>query len=324
MKIDKEYPATHSMSTAWYFVDEDDNVALFDIAENGPVPLEAMNTDNTLSNLCFYEPQVKENEKVHLSFTEEQVRVMTENLWMDSVPEDYFWFDNLLMIDSNREEDFLAYLRHVRDEKGPYEWWDDSYVPVCLSHKQGIYLVDISDDETEGMANPHARFLFENKIALKCAMAPDWDCHTGLMDDRTKLSGCPYFIYWNGTDSSEPHQRLHIPLHPMKLNQFPKAIKDRVITLPLKFSQHPTIQIAAEHLCYTSQDTKTIADGVAYVNVQLPSGENVWVRNLASDDHMAERFCKDGKAQEVVDLLNRYPKMLTQQQMDAIKEHGYE
>ena len=28
MKTDKESPATHSMSTAWYMVDDDDNVAI--------------------------------------------------------------------------------------------------------------------------------------------------------------------------------------------------------------------------------------------------------------------------------------------------------
>lgn len=28
MLLDKEYPATHSMSTAWYMVDDDDNVAI--------------------------------------------------------------------------------------------------------------------------------------------------------------------------------------------------------------------------------------------------------------------------------------------------------
>ena len=38
MKIDKEYPATHSMDTAWYCVDEDGNVGIFQIDENGPVP----------------------------------------------------------------------------------------------------------------------------------------------------------------------------------------------------------------------------------------------------------------------------------------------
>ena len=38
MKIDKEYPATHSMSTSWYCVDDNGNVAIIDFNENGPVP----------------------------------------------------------------------------------------------------------------------------------------------------------------------------------------------------------------------------------------------------------------------------------------------
>ena len=38
MKIDKEYPATHSMSTSWYIVDEEGNVGILDFNENGPVP----------------------------------------------------------------------------------------------------------------------------------------------------------------------------------------------------------------------------------------------------------------------------------------------
>lgn len=38
MKFDKEYPATHSMETAWYAADEDGNVALIMYNDNGPVP----------------------------------------------------------------------------------------------------------------------------------------------------------------------------------------------------------------------------------------------------------------------------------------------
>ena len=38
MKTNKEYPATHSMSTAWYIVDEEGNVGIFDIDQNGPQP----------------------------------------------------------------------------------------------------------------------------------------------------------------------------------------------------------------------------------------------------------------------------------------------
>ena len=40
MKTDKEYPATHSMATAWYMVDDDDNVAIIEYNENGPVPCD--------------------------------------------------------------------------------------------------------------------------------------------------------------------------------------------------------------------------------------------------------------------------------------------
>ena len=38
MLQDKEYPATHSMSTAWYVADEDGNVGIMDFNDNGPVP----------------------------------------------------------------------------------------------------------------------------------------------------------------------------------------------------------------------------------------------------------------------------------------------
>ncbi len=38
MKTDREYPATHSMSTTWFGIDKDGNVAIIDFNENGPVP----------------------------------------------------------------------------------------------------------------------------------------------------------------------------------------------------------------------------------------------------------------------------------------------
>lgn len=38
MITDKEYPATHSMATAWFAIDLDGNVGILDFNENGPVP----------------------------------------------------------------------------------------------------------------------------------------------------------------------------------------------------------------------------------------------------------------------------------------------
>ena len=44
MKLNKEYPATHSMSTAWYVADEEGNVGIMDFNENGPVPWQTEET----------------------------------------------------------------------------------------------------------------------------------------------------------------------------------------------------------------------------------------------------------------------------------------
>ena len=38
MRINKEYPATHSMSTAWYVANKDGNVAIMNFEDKGPVP----------------------------------------------------------------------------------------------------------------------------------------------------------------------------------------------------------------------------------------------------------------------------------------------
>ena len=52
MKTDKEYPATHSMCTAGYFVDEEDNVAIFSFDDNGPIP-DTVDQDIWVNELCF-------------------------------------------------------------------------------------------------------------------------------------------------------------------------------------------------------------------------------------------------------------------------------
>lgn len=43
MKTNTEYPATHSMSTAWYIVADDGNVGILDYNENGPATIAPSN-----------------------------------------------------------------------------------------------------------------------------------------------------------------------------------------------------------------------------------------------------------------------------------------
>ena len=55
MKTDKEYPATHSMSTSWYMVDDEGNIAIMQFDDNGPIPLGVHQECNFASNLIFGE-----------------------------------------------------------------------------------------------------------------------------------------------------------------------------------------------------------------------------------------------------------------------------
>lgn len=54
MKIDKEYPATHSMSTSWYMVDDEGNVGIMQFDDNGPIPL-GVRQDGSFANNLFLE-----------------------------------------------------------------------------------------------------------------------------------------------------------------------------------------------------------------------------------------------------------------------------
>lgn len=121
MKNGKEYPATHSMSTAWFFVDKDDNVALFSFEDNGPVPVGS-GTDADVTDLCFCDTVVEQDGRKRLNFTDEQVLDICEGQWMEYVPDNYRC-DGIFRIDPAKEEQFFDYLSGPRKK-----------IKKCLSH----------------------------------------------------------------------------------------------------------------------------------------------------------------------------------------------
>ncbi len=52
MKTKKEYPATHSMWTAWFAIDADGNVAIMECDDNGPAPIST-SEDATSGDLIY-------------------------------------------------------------------------------------------------------------------------------------------------------------------------------------------------------------------------------------------------------------------------------
>lgn len=284
MLLTKEYPATHSMSTSWFFVDKDDNIAIFDIHDNGPVPVEALDTDEGIETLCFDSPVVSNSDGLKvLNLTDEQVELMLSGLWTTRTDDHPYWFDEIFHIDVNREKEFLDYLsvqqKKVKDD------WDDRFQPVCLSRKLGYYMVSLDEDDDRVKENPHVRFLFESGIVLRYCGRPEYDNFGEQWENFTEFyaqGSCPYYLYDNDYLAEEPHKRVGVPQYPVKLSQMPAHLRDKITRLNLRFSDSEAIQIAAEIPCYQSiyHDDFRSDNGYYYAEAIMPSGERVLVLNM--------------------------------------------
>ena len=120
MKTDKEYPATHSMSTAWYIVDEDGNVGIMDFDDNGPVPFDVP-SDAVIDELVFGDYENEVFSKIDL--TDEQIDELIKN--PHSPTEEEYWIEPIIQIDLNKEKDFFELV----DNK-------DFKIKICVSKKK--------------------------------------------------------------------------------------------------------------------------------------------------------------------------------------------
>ena len=131
MKIDKEYPATHSMSTSWYIADIDGNVGILDYNENGPVPWETEQSD-TESLVYGHCENYDTKDYIRIDLTDDQIDDLMEN---PHHPKDEdLWFNCIFEIDLEQETDFLELA------KSP-----DVEIELCISKERGLYYVDIYD-----------------------------------------------------------------------------------------------------------------------------------------------------------------------------------
>ena len=295
MLYNKEYPATHSMSTAWFFVDQDDNVAIFDFDDNGPIPKEAFRTENGVTDLCFSDSVEEKDGVSQLPFSDEQVLDMLDGLWRTEVEDDYYWCDDIFQVNKDKLPEFFEYLKAPR--KKVKEKWDNSFNPICLSKDLGIYKVGLdSYDYGEGLKNPYAKYLFDNEIVSRYCRCPyyDGDLDEWLSEKKTiELDAhdvhrnCPYYIYVGDYDARMPHEMVSSPKHPMKLSQMPAHLQGKVSRLNLKFSESPIIQVSHECRCQSRVEADRMCnvgilyteDRFEYIEVKMPSGDFQFVLN---------------------------------------------
>ena len=243
MKTNKEYPATHSMSTAWYCVDEEGNVGVIDIDDNGPVPIGEYR-DNSVDDVLWDDFSSDEGECFTImNLLPEQVMPMLEvdnnkgewkkeddNLWSNSQ-----WMEVIIKIDMAKLDVFKKAISFDRDTFRS---------PICLSKDLGIFYVDLFFNK-QGVELMESNNVIIEKYKPLMYWAPADNDEKSKERYDSETNKYPFYIYLQDYWPYEkPAIRQNNPQTPMKLWQLPKDIQAKIKKLPLKFRATERIQLA--------------------------------------------------------------------------------
>ena len=293
MKTDKEYPATHSMSTAWYIVDEDGNVGIMDFNENGPVPWETEET--SVRDLVFgHEEDYKKKEYLPIDLTNEQI---DELLGPSHSPEEEnLWFDCVVQIDKNQESEFLCL-----SERPDFE------ICECISKERGLYEIDAFDcieilPEDQPNKIKQAFTLWEmlekgliKEVYRKSDFDTDDDYNGEEYVHEKRFDSAPYYIFHQPYSNWFLPKCVNVPKHPVKLDQIPEKLRWRVLQVPLKFSKDTSFQIAEWYPCDAMYYTYEIQylDGNAYGQLPMSDGSMAYfIRDLLAPSFFF-KYCSE-------------------------------
>lgn len=298
MKTDKEYPATHSMSTAWYAVDKDGHVAILDFDEEGPQPdgiggpYEYGMDDMIIDDLVEY---CDDNIKV-LPYTKEQVE---ELLYMEMTPPceiDNFDYEIILKIAEDRVDEFTKRIQKF-----------EHYSIIRLSKELPLFCV--SADNFEAF-DREMELMTSEKIILG---GYKYDYYT---EDR-QWQHLPFFVYDQSDWIGDPMERVSIPQHPMMYDQLPEPIKRKILKLPISFYEFEKMQIAEYSQYKMHSHFSTIYQDRYYEKLPLINGEMKYICASVLPSDAFKRCCFCGKCKSsnyLQDFYNRqcsdYPTVL--------------
>ena len=273
MIIDREYPATHSMYTAWYVADEDGNVAIMNYNDNGPVPWE---TEQTCIEELIYGhcESYKTHDFIAIDLTDDQIDDLMEN---PHQPDDEdVWCDCIFQIDLEKEAEFLEL------SKNP-----DIRIELCISKKRGLYSVCCFDcTEERGkkyvvLESSTLKKMIDRGMIKQIYKAKNFYISDEWANDKVVFkhyfSSAPYYIfaqpYWNELLA----ERINIPVNPVKLNQFPLTLRNRIPRVPIRFSECQKFQIAEWHPCCFNGEEEISINGFVYQPIVLTNGTKAYV-----------------------------------------------
>ncbi len=256
MKTTKEFPATHSMSTEWFVVDEDGNIAVFDFEEEGPVPEQIADGDfwGSLDDIGVPDKHGISS----FELTDEQANYMLKQF---------------KPISDFSEENEYSCLVQIKDDEESLNKFLNTFnqdIECCLSHKERIYYVGWFWDYDATAA------IKKNRIELVKEICIGFLQEYFDADILSDESVFPFYCYKQDYDSRMIlPQRTAIPKYPLKENQIPEENRKKLIHLPVKFSECSGLQVAQYVICnryFTSYDDDYNYNGRTYAKFPKTGG----------------------------------------------------
>jgi hypothetical protein len=283
MKQDKEYPATHSMSTAWYMVDDEGNIGIMDYEDDGPIPY-GIEEYLSVNDLLFgYDDGVKDI--VNFDLTDEQVKAFLKN---PCNPSQYEWYGNCIVkIDTTKTERFLK-LSAYKGKK--------NISCHCISKKMGVYLIDAWDcvkDYSKQVIEGVLKTMLDENIITEVYDFVEID---SFDDEEIEFKyDYPYYLYSQPYNQKLLQRRVFVPKNPVKITQIPKHFREKIHRIKGCFKDLETMQIAQRYQCkFYGWESSYIIDGVIYELITLEDGNKGYVKT----DILAYPFkdyCPDAK-----------------------------
>lgn len=273
MKTDKEYPATHSMSTAWYVVDEEGNVAIMDYNDNGPVPWGTEQTG--IEELVLGHDEYDDRKDyLTINLSDDQIFDLLESPKEPTNDFDSWLNDTIVQIDIVQEDKFLEL------SKNP-----DVELKLCVSKELGLYWLDcfccFNNYDKHALKTSTLYKMLEAKMILKVYDLKDFYIQDEWKDDHMeyihRIKSSPYYIYCQPYSNELLAERIITPKNPVKIDQFPLALQKRVHRVPLKFRECERFQIAEWVACSSYATQGWLYDGGEYGLLPLTNGGKAYL-----------------------------------------------
>ena len=250
MKTDKEYPATHSMDTAWFVSDLDGNVAIFQFEEDGPGPIPF--TDLHTNELIPMLGEEKDGIAV-LPFTKKQVEELKSGLKPVKTAVEIRALSNILVLPEKVDALINA----------------GANFDLCFSIEEGFYHLMYWKDDNEKDVQA-----FIDKGYILGAQECDIELYfSDERDDQTehRLAHFPFYVYEQTRCINVPPERVVVPKYPMKVEQMPVVAKKYMFSLPVRFAEKKCLEPSEfiDSQCWLFNNHTKDVNGIKYMQVAL-------------------------------------------------------